>query len=127
MLFQRTDSLHQCTFEVCTDTHDLSGCLHLGCQCSLRCDELIKRQTRHLNYAVVKRLEACISFTCNGIFDFIQCVTKCNLGRNLGNRITCCLGSQCRGTAYTGIYFDNTIFKTGWMQCELYVTSTCDI
>ena len=30
MLLQGTDGLHQTTFEIGTDAHDLTGCLHLG-------------------------------------------------------------------------------------------------
>ena len=53
MLFQRTDGFHQGSLEVVTDTHDLSGGLHLSGKISLGCQKLIKGQARNLYHAVV--------------------------------------------------------------------------
>ena len=127
MLLQRTDSFHKCTFEIMADTHNLTGSFHLSSQCSLGSDEFIKWKSRNFNYTIVKHwLETCICFSCNGIRDFIQCISKRNLRCNFGNRITGSFTCQCRRTAYTRIYFDNTVFEAFRMQCILYVTSTCD-
>ena len=51
MLLQGTDCLHQRTLEVVADTHDLSGRLHLGRQCPLGTDELVKWQSWNLDNA----------------------------------------------------------------------------
>ena len=128
MLLQRADGFHQRTFKVVADTHHLSGCLHLCSQCTFCCDEFIKWQTRDLNNTVIQhRLEACVCFACDGVRDLIQCVTQCDLGCNLGDRITGSLTCKCRRTAYTRVYLDYTVFKCLRMQSILYVTSTRDI
>ena len=128
MLLQRTDGLHKGTFKIITDTHDLSGCLHLSRQCTFCTDEFIEWKSWNLYYTVVKhRLKACVSLLRNRILNLIQSITKCNLSRNLGNRISCCLRCKCRRTADTRIHLDNTVLKCLWMQCILYVTSSCNI
>ena len=125
MLLQGTECFHQSTLKIIADTHDLTGRFHLGGQSTFCSNEFIKRQTRNLYYTVVQcRFKACVGLLCNRIFDFIQGIAQCDLRRYFCNRITCCLGCQRRRTAYTGIYLDNTIFKTGGMKSELYVTST---
>ena len=92
MLLKASDSLHHCTLKVGADTHNLSSSLHLSCKSSLGCDELIEWKPWELNYAVVKGwLKACVGLTCNSVLDLIKCVSKSNLGCNLGNRVTCCL------------------------------------
>ena len=127
MLLQGTKRLHKRTLEVRTDTHNLTGCLHLCGQLPACLDELIKRKSRHLNYNIIKcRLKTCICLTCDSIFNLIQIISKCNLRSHLRNRITSCLRSKCRRTAYPRVYLDYTIFKCRRMQCKLYVTSTLD-
>ena len=92
MLCQRTDCFHQTTLEVCTDTHNLTGCFHLCGQCTLRIDKLIKRKSRNLYNTVVQcRLKACVSLSGNGIRDLIQSIAKRDLRCHLGDRITGCL------------------------------------
>ena len=92
MLLQTSDGLHHGTFKVCADAHNFACSLHLSCEGSLGCYELIKWKPWELNYAVVKgRLKACIGLACDGIFNLIKGVTKCNLGSNLGDRISGCL------------------------------------
>ena len=128
MLFKGTDGFHQRTFEVCTDTHNLTGCFHLCSQCTFCSDKFIKRQTRDLYNAIIQhRLETCISFSCNGIFDFIQCIAKCDLCGNFCNWISGCLGSQGGRTAYTRVNLDDTVFKGIRIQRILYITSTGDV
>ena len=128
MLLQRTDCLHQRTLKVVTDTHNLSGSLHLCAQGSLGCQELVKRQSRNLYHTVVQhRLKAGIGLLRNGILNLVQCVAQRNLRRHLGNRVTGGLGSQRGRTGYTRIYLDNTVFKGFRMQRILYVTSSGNI
>ena len=127
MLLQRTDCLHEGALEIGADAHNFTGCLHLGGQSSLCGDELIERQSGHLDNTVVQsRFKARIGLAGNGILDFVQCIAQCDLCRNLGNGITGCLTCQCGRTAYTGIYFDDTVFKAGGMQGKLYVTAAGD-
>ena len=128
MLLQRTDGFHKATLKAVTDTHDLSGRFHLCGQCSFCADEFIKWQTRHLNDTIVQhRLKACHSLSGNCIFDLIQCISDGNLCSHLCNRITSCLRSQCRRTAYTRVYLDHTVLKALRMKSKLYVTSSGDL
>ena len=84
MLLQRTDGFHKTALEIITDTHNLTGCLHLCGQGSLCTDEFIKRKTRHLDNAVVQhRLEACHGLSGNGIFNLIQRITNGDLCSSL--------------------------------------------
>ena len=128
MLLQGTDSLHQCSLEVIADTHNLTGCFHLGGQSTFCSDKFIKRQSGNLHDTVIQcRLEAGIGLVGNGIFDLIQSKAQCDLRCYLRNGVTGRLTCQCGRTADTGVNLDNTIFKAGGMQCKLYVTSTGDL
>ena len=125
MLFQGANCFHKCTLEVVTDAHNLSGSLHLSSKRPLCSNEFIKGKSWKLNYTVVQcGFKACVSLSCNGIFNFIQRVSQCNLCCHLGNGIAGCLTCQCRRTAYTGVYFNHTIFKAGGMKRKLHVTSS---
>ena len=109
------------------DTHNLTGSFHLCGQCTFCCDEFIKRQTRDLNDTVVQhRLETCVCFASDGVRDLIQCVAQCDLGCNLGDRITGSLTCKCGRTAYTRVNLDDTVLKALRMKGILYVTSTCN-
>ena len=128
MLLQRTNSFHQRSFKVITDTHNLSGSFHLSCQCSLGTDKFIKWQTRDLNYTVVQhRLKTCISLLSNCVLDLIKRVTECNFSSNLSNRISSCLRCQRRRTAHTRVNLDYTVFECIRMQRILHITSTGNI
>ena len=127
MLLQGTDCFHKSTLKVMADTHNLTSSFHLSGKGSLSCDKFIKWKSRNLNDTVVKhRLETCVCFSSDGIRDLIQCISKCDLRCNLRDRVTSCLTCKCRGTAYTRVNLDNTVFEAVWFQCVLNVTSTCD-
>ena len=127
VLLQRTDGFHQSTFEVMADTHNLTCRFHLSSKGSLCSDKFIKWKSRDLNYTVVKHwLETCICFSCDRVRNLIQCVTQGNLCCNLCDRVTCCLTCKCRGTAYTRVNLDYTVFKAVRFQSVLNVTSACD-
>ena len=127
VLLQRTDSFHQGTFKVMANTHNLTCSLHLSSKGSLCSDKFIKWKSRDLNYTVVKHwLETCICFSCDRIRNLIQCITQGNLCCNLCNRVTCCLTCKCRGTAYTRVNLDYTVFKAVRFQSVLNITSACD-
>ena len=112
MLLQRTDRFHQSPLKVRTDTHNLSGRFHLGCQCTFRLNKFIKWQARDLDYTIIQcRLKTCIGLSGDRIWNFIQCIAECNLCCHLGDRISCRLRCQCGRTADTRVYLDNTIFK----------------
>ena len=124
MLLQGTDCLHQAALEVRADAHDLAGCLHLGCQRSLRVNKLIERKTGELHHAVVQcRLEGRIGLSGHRVLDLIQRKAKCDLRRNLCDRIAGRLGGKSRGTGHTGIYLNDTVFKARRMQRKLYVAA----
>ena len=128
MLFQRPECLHQCAFEICTNTHNLSGRLHLCCQRTLCLNKLIKRQSRNLNNHIIQSwLKACIGLAGNCILNFIQIISEGNLCCYLCDRITGCLGCQCGRTAYTRIYFDHAVLKRIRIQCKLYIATALDI
>ena len=128
MLLQGTDCLHQRTFKISADAHNLARRLHLRRQRPLCRNKFIKRKSRKLDNTIIQcRLKACIRFSRNGIFDFIQRIAQrdlcCNLGYRIAGRLTC----QCRRTADTGIYLDDTVFKAGRMQGKLYITAACNL
>ena len=128
MLLKGTDGFHERSLEIITDTHDLPGRLHLRGQRSLGADELIERKSRQLDDHIVQhRLEAGISLLCDGVLDLIQCVSKSDLRRHLGNGVACRLGSQSGRTAHTRIDFNDTVFKCLRVQGVLHVTSACDV
>ena len=92
MLFERTKRFHECSLEVRTDTHNLTGCLHLCGQLPACLDELIERKSRHLNYNIIEcRLKARIGLTCNCILDLIEIISKSDLRSYLRDRISGCL------------------------------------
>ena len=127
MLLQGADCLHKSTFKVMADTHNLTGSFHLSGKSSLSCYKFIKRKSRDLNDTVVKHwLKACVCFSGDGIRNLIQCITKCDLRSNLCNRITGSLTCKGRGTAYTRVNLNNTVFEAVWFQCVLNVTSACN-
>ena len=127
MLLQGTDCFHKSPLKVMADTHNLTSSFHLSGKGSLSCDKFIKWKSRDLNDTVVKhRLETCVCFSSDGIRDLIQCISKCDLRCNLRDRVTSCLTCKCRGTAYTRVNLNNTVFEAVWFQCVLNVTSACD-
>ena len=82
--------------------HNLSGCFHLSRKSSLCTDKLIKWKTRNLyNYIIKHWLETCVGLLCDCILDLIQIISKSDLCRNFGDRVSCCLRSKCGRTAYT--------------------------
>ena len=92
--FRRTNSLHNGFFEAGTDCHDFTGRFHLGAQCPLCVDKLIKCPLRILDNDVVQsRLEAGVGLAGNLIDNFVQCVADRDSCGNLCNRVTGRLGS----------------------------------
>ena len=92
MLLQGTDGFHKGTLEVVADTHYLSGSLHLSGKCTLCCEELVERKSWNLDYTVIKHwLKACVCLLCDSVLDLIEVIAECNLGCNLGDRISCSL------------------------------------
>ena len=88
MLLKGTDRFHQGSLEVRRDRHHLSGRFHLGREGVLCSDELVKRETRYLDDAVIQhRLKRSIGLPCNRIWDFIQRVTESDLGADLRDRV----------------------------------------
>ena len=125
--FQRTHSLENSAFKVAVNAHDLARGLHLRAQRLICVDELVKRPAREFYYTVVKRrLKAGLGLLRYGVGDFIKRIADGNLGRNLGNRIPRCLGGQCRGTAYTRIYFDNIVAVAVGVEGILRVAAAFD-
>ena len=128
MLLQGTDGLHEGTFKAVADTHNLSGSLHLCGQCPFGGDKLVKRKAGQLHHAVIQGgFKAGICLSGYGIFNLIQRIAQGYLGRNLGNRITGSLACQGRGTAHTGIHFNDAVFKADGMKGKLYVAAAGDL
>ena len=127
MLFQRADRFHQSSLKVAADAHYLAGSFHLSGERSLGCDKLVKRQTGNLHHAVVQHgFETCVGLARNRVGDLVQCVSQGDLRRNLGDGISGSLTCQRGRTAYTGIYFDDTVLKAVGMKGVLNVTSAGD-
>ena len=125
--FQRAHSLEDSAFKVAVNAHDLARGLHLRAQRLICIDELVKGPAREFHDAVVeRRLKAGLGLLRYGVGDFIKRIADGNLGRNLGNRIARCLGGQCRGTAYTRIYFDNIVAVAVGVEGILRVAATFD-
>ena len=128
VLFQGTDGFHQSALEIIADGHDLAGGLHLGGQSTLCADKFIEGQTGHLHNTVVQHgLKAGLGLSGNGIGNLIQGITQSDLRCHLGNGVACSLGSQCGGTADTGIYLDHAIFKAFRMQGILDVAAAGNV
>ena len=125
MLLQGTDCLHESSLKIGADAHDLAGGLHLGAQGALGAYKLVKGQAGHLHHAVVQHgLKAGIGLLGNRIFNLIQGVAQSDFGRHLGDGIACGLGGQGGGTAHTGIYLDDAVFKAVRVQGVLYVAAS---
>ena len=128
MLLQGTDCLHQGSLKVITDTHNLSGCLHLCGQRTFCGNEFIERQSRNLDNAVVEhRLKACVGFSGDSVLDLVKRIAKCDLCCNFCNRITGRLGCKRGGTGHTRVYLDDAILKALRIECILHITSARDI
>ena len=75
MLLQGTKGFHQATLEAVADTHNLTGCLHLGGKGTFRGNEFIEGQTGDFYYTVVQcRFKACVGLACDGILNLVQSV-----------------------------------------------------
>ncbi len=127
MLLQRTNRLHQGPFKILADAHDLSCGLHLGSQCTLCRNKFVKGKPWQLDNTVIqRRFKTGVGLARNGIFDLIQRIAKGNFSRHFCDGISRCLAGKRGRTADPGIDFDHTVFKTGRMQCELYITPSCN-
>ena len=127
MLLQRADGLHERAFKIVADTHDLAGRLHLCGQRALGRDELIKRQAREFDDAVIERgLEAGEGLARNRIADLVECIAERDLGRHLGDRISRRLRGERGGTRHTGIDLDDTVLKARRMQRKLNIAAAGD-
>ena len=125
--FDTSDSLHDTLFKGSTDCHDLTGSLHLGTEGTFCIDKLVKRPLGEFDDQVVQcRLKAGIGCTGNGVDNLVHRITDSDLGCNLCNRVTGCLGSQRGRTGNTGVYLDNRILHRFRMECKLAVASAFD-
>ena len=112
MLFQRSDCFHKRSLKIITNTHDLSGRLHLCSQRTFCTDKFIKWKSWNLNNTIIKhRFKTCICLLCNCIFNLVKCISKRNLCCYLCDWITRSFRCKRRRTADTWIHFNNTIFK----------------
>ena len=110
--FRAAHRFHHCHFKGRTNRHNFARRLHSRTQLTLRVQEFIKRPLGHFyNEIVNRRLETSVGVARNVVYDFVKRVTERDFGRNLCNREARRLGRKCGRTAYTGIYFDNRIFK----------------
>ena len=126
--FQWPAGLEQAFFDVATDGHDFTSCLHLGSQTALTMFKFIKWETWNFgNYIVQGWLKHGIGGSCNWIDHLIQGQTNCDFGRQLGNRITCRLGCQGRRTRNTRIDLNHIVFKAMWIQGQLHITAPLNL
>ena len=121
---QRTCSLEDSSFKIPVNGHDFARGFHLCAECMVGKNEFVERPAWEFHNAIIKcRLEAGLGFLRDRVRDFIERIPNGNLGGNLGNRVACCLGSQCRRTADTGIDFDDDVFIAVRVQGILGITA----
>ena len=125
--FRAAHCFHDRLLERSADRHDFARRLHARTERSARVKEFIEGPFGKLDYNVVDgRLETGVRFARDVVLDFIERVTECDLGRNLGNGITRCLTCKRRRARNAGVDFDDRIFETVGMQRELAVTAALD-
>ena len=122
-LADHAEALLDHLFEATTDGHHLTDRFHAGAQLARNPLEFTEVPTRNLADNVVEgRFEAGGCAFGHGIFQFVQTVTKTQLGGNECQRITGRFRSEGRRTAQTGIDLDYpVIFRVG-IEGVLYVT-----
>ena len=122
---QRADALQQCFLQICTDTHNLAGSLHL-CAQQVGCSrKLIKGESGQLcDHIIQLRLKSCI---CVGDLDILQCHAYRNLCSHTSNGIAGCLGCQRRRAGNARVDLDQVVLTAVRIQCKLHITAAFDL
>ena len=123
--FQRAYGFQQTFFQCTADTHNFTSCFHLCGQCVCSCCEFIEGETRHFCYDVVQ--SGFVVCCCFADLDFIQAHTYSDFRCYSCDRETGCFGSQCGGTGYTRVNFDQVVLRRVGVQCELNVAAAFDL
>ena len=96
-LTDHTQTFLNSFFESTSDGHDFTDRLHAGTQLTVYTMELAQVPAGDLTYAVVQcRFKESRSSLCYRVLQVKQSVTQTQLSSNECQRITGCLGSQCR-------------------------------
>ena len=87
-------------------------------------DEFIKRPLRDFHDAVVeRRLKAGVGFFRDRVLNLVERIAQRDFGSDLRDRVTRRFRSQRGGTADTGVYLDDAVFKAFGIQRKLYVAA----
>ena len=121
-VFERAQSFSQRLLERAADGHDLTDGFHPGGKRVIRILELLERETRRLDDAVVDgRLEAGGRHARDVVLDFGQRVADGKAGGDFGNRETRCLRRERRRARNARVHLDDDHAPVIWVDGELYV------
>ena len=119
--FKRTYGFKQTFFQIFTNSHYLTGSLHLGAQSVGNGVEFIKGETGKLCYHVIKSgLKGSVGV---GNGNFLQGHTHSYFCGYAGNGISAGFGCKRGGTGNSGVYLDQVIIAVFGVECVLYVTA----
>ena len=108
--------------EGAADGHDLADRLHAGRERVVGALELLEREARHLDDAVVDgRLEARGRRLRDVVHDLVERVAHCELRRGLGNREARRLGSERGGARHARVHLDDDHAARLRVDGELHV------
>ena len=125
LVLQRTHDLTERADVVTADSHGLTDGLHGGGQRIVSTWELLESKAWSLdNHVVLHRLKRCRGFTGDVVGDLIEGVADSQLGSNLCNRETSCLGSKRRRAGDTRVHLNGDDAAVIRVDGELDVTAT---
>ena len=121
-VFKGAKRLAERFLEGAADGHDLADRLHAGRERVIGALELLEREARHLDDAVVDgRLEARGRRLRDVVYDLVERVAHRKLRRGLGNREARRLGSERGGARHAGVHLDNDHAARLRVDSELHV------
>ena len=121
--FKTAERLLEGFLERAADRHHFAHSLHLGGQTVIRLRELLKGETRHLRDDVVnRRLEGNRGLAAGDVVpEFVKRVAHGELGRDLRDRETGCLGGESGRTRHARVHFDHDQAAVLRVHGELHV------
>ena len=104
------------------DAHGLSDALHLGGERGVGAGELLECEARDFcDHVVDGGFEAGGCFASDVVLDFIERVSDGELGRELGDGESGCLGGEGAGARHTGVHLDDDQPSVVGIDGELYI------
>ena len=122
-----THGLHQSHLKAGSNSHHLTGGLHLGAQLPAGTGKLIKGPFGQLhNHIVQGGLKAGAGLAGDLVLDLRQGVAQGNAGADLGNGVAGGLGGQGGGAGHTGVHLNDGVLKGVRVQGKLAVAAAHD-